>query len=413
MLVFKIDKLIRLLAFTGVIQACWLLLGVRVLAQQTPLPSPQVRTVDISIASTSGSNAQGLVLSAEWEIGPTGSRSSFRGISTPDDQTIWISGSHSTVLMSIDGGSSWRDVSPSYENLEFRSIHALSQQSALIASAGNPAVILRTEDAGQNWQQVYRHPSPQAFFDALKFWDSQHGLAMSDPVDGSFLLLETKDGGLNWLPIDAGLLPAPRKGEAAFAASNSALLLGPEGEVWLGTGGAEAAGARLLTRAKFGDAWQAVETPLASHTTAGIFSVARSPVDESLMVIVGGDYLPDQTSPLVAAVSVDRGKSWAPCNSPPASFRSAVTAVRVPHAISTGAPTASRSQPACLWVATGPTGSSLSWDGQSWLEFSAHGFHALSTFGHSIYATGADGRFGKLRMLGWSDQEPTSASTKE
>ena len=97
---------------------------------------------------------------------------------------------------STDSGSSWIECGPgNYDQLEFRSIHAWDAQTACIASAGTPAVILQTQDAGLTWRIAYEHASPQAFFDGLKFWDAQRGIAFGDPLDGRLLIVETLDAG--------------------------------------------------------------------------------------------------------------------------------------------------------------------------------------------------------------------------
>jgi hypothetical protein len=128
-----------------------------------------------------------LIGELSWELGPTGSRASLRGLSASSEDVIWTCGSHGTVLRSLDGGSSWIECGPTeFPELEFRSIHAWDAHSACIASAGSPAVVLRTDDGGIVWREVYRHRSPAAFFDGMKFWDHGRGIVFGDPIDGRF-----------------------------------------------------------------------------------------------------------------------------------------------------------------------------------------------------------------------------------
>lgn len=346
--------------------------------------------VSSSLIATAQDSAP-LARKLSWEIGTTGSLASFRGISSPSEKTVWLAGSKSTVLLSTDGGSSWNNCSPSYGDLELRSIVGLNNQKAIVASAGTPAVILLTDDAGKNWREVYRNDAKEAFFDSMKFWDEQHGVAMSDPVNGKFLLIQTKDGGQSWQPIDPSLLPDPLTGEAAFAASNSSLLLGADGGILLGTGGADGSFGRVFCRDTWQSSWQVFSTCIPSSQSAGVFALQR--MSGNVLVAVGGDYRPGEPSPVVIATSRNGGKDWIAARKPPKEFRSAAVVVQLPRTDQGGHALKAEE----LLIAVGPTGSDYSHDGDNWLPFSTHGFHALSSSGATVFATGADGRFAKLK----------------
>ncbi len=325
-----------------------------------------------------------------WELGPTGTQASLRGLSAVDDQTIWACGSGATVLRSVDGGSSWRDCGPSgFAQLEFRSIHAWSETSACLASAGTPAVILRTDDGGDSWDEVYRCDARQAFFDALRFWDDQRGIAFSDPADGKLLVVQTHDGGKHWQPVATDLLPPALEGEAGFAASNSSLCVGAGGRIWIGTGGVVSPSSRIHMRAGWAARWEVVTCPLPSGPAQGIFSIAARRPAGSLLVAVGGDYRLDAESKQTAAFSNDFGTSWQLAKTPPSSYRSAVV----------GLPATEGST--ITFIATGPTGSDYSTDGSDWTLFSHSGFHVLAvTPSGSVFAAGSNGRFARLVRQG-------------
>ena len=329
-------------------------------------------------------------ISAEWELGPTGTKASLRGLSAPSERWLWAAGSSATIIRSEDGGSSWVDCSPSgYPQLEFRSIHAWNNTTACAASAGTPAVILRTTDAGRNWTQVYSHPAAEAFFDGLRFWDEQRGIAFSDPVGGKLLIVSSQDAGRTWTAEAAEKLPQTLEHEAGFAASNSALCIGEGGAVWIGTGGAERPFSRVHLRTAWDAGWQVVDCPLPSGAAQGIFSIA---IDGDQLVAVGGDYRPDNNLQPTAAGSSDGGLSWQVADVPPAAFRSAVVALPgLQHAASSRAGTRG-------FIATGPKGSDFSIDGRRWEAFSTHGFHALTVASTTIFGVGADGRFGRLNV---------------
>lgn len=336
--------------------------------------------------------AQDMPLKLEWQMKDTHTEASLRGLHAASDVVIWACGSDSTVIRSTDGGNRWIQCGPKASNdpnlaaLEYRSIHAWDEMSACIASAGTPAIILRTKDGGRKWEEVYQHPSENAFFDGLRFWDAANGIAFSDPVDGKFLVVETNDGGQTWQAIDSDLLPDALEGEAGFAASNSSLAIASDGHAWIGTGGATADSSRVYSRSGWNRPWQLSDCPIASNESSGIFSIVAN---KKTLIAVGGDYRPEATSAQTAAYSLDQGKSWRLAEKQPAAFRSAV--VVLPGSIAL-----KLSTQAC--IATGPTGSDFSIDGRSWEPFSVQGFHTLAVSRNELFAAGAAGKFAVLTI---------------
>ncbi|MEM8734034.1 MAG: YCF48-related protein [Planctomycetota bacterium] len=326
-----------------------------------------------------------------WELGPTGSKSSLRGLAAPTDKAIWACGSQATVLRSVDGGNSWENVSPGgFDEVEFRSIHAWSATEACIASAGQPAVILRTDDGGESWQEVFRADDEAAFFDGMQFWDEERGIVFSDPVGATMLVLETNDRGATWATIEPGQLVPVLDGEAGFAASNSSIAVASGGRVWIGTGGQTVQESRVHMRTEWEKYWQAVPCPLESGSASGIFSIAMA---AKRMVAVGGDYRPDATSKTTAALSDDDGKSWRLVKQPPPAYRSAVGFLPLQKPVGNRV---SQTESG-LWIAVGPSGSDWSVDGDQWQNFSDTGFHVLAIGETRVFAAGSDGRFAVLK----------------
>ncbi|WP_037225540.1 WD40/YVTN/BNR-like repeat-containing protein [Rhodopirellula baltica] len=329
------------------------------------------------------------VVSSNWNVSETGTNVSLRGLSAVDDDVIWASGAEATVIRSIDGGETWQPCGPAgFDGLEFRCVCAFSANVACIASAGTPAVLLRTEDGGETWKETYRAESETAFFDAMQFWDADRGMAVSDPVDGRLLVVETNDGGNSWRKVTNGI-PLARPGEAAFAASNSSLLLGADGQLWFGTGGAESDTSRLYTRSGWDQPWVAVPVPMPSSQAAGIFAICQGPAigegdATKPLICVGGDYRASETSEVTACISLDDGATWQRVAGQPESFRSDVMAI--PEG----------SQIARALIAVGPAGTDLSHDGTNWTSLSDIGFHCLSAGKTKLFACGSDGRFAQL-----------------
>jgi photosystem II stability/assembly factor-like uncharacterized protein len=115
-------------------------------------------------------------------------------------------------------------------------------------------------------------------------------------------------------------MPAALRGEGAFAASNSGLLLSGN-EILFGTGGANVA--RVFHSLDGGQTWTVADTPLASgNASSGIFSLAFA--SGNRVIAVGGDYQSQTRSDHVAAYSLDGGTTWQLSSLQPGGFRSAV-----------------------------------------------------------------------------------------
>jgi len=238
---------------------------------------------------------------------------SLRGLSVAPDGAIWASGAGGTVLRSTDRGTSWELRSiPDAASLDLRDIEAVSQGTAYAMVAGtDTARIYRTDDGGQSWTRQYDDTRKGVFLDAIAFWDASHGIAVGDPMDGRFLVLRTQDGGTHWTRLPATASPPAQPGEAAFAASGTALAVGAGGLAWIGTGGAtgEAATGRVFRSRDYGRTWEASATPIpAGSPSTGIFSLAFR--DSLHGIAVGGDYAnPGAERPNVA-LTADGGRSW-------------------------------------------------------------------------------------------------------
>ncbi len=317
-----------------------------------------------------------------WLESSTDCDASLRGLSVVDDRVLWASGAKATVVKSVDGGKTWTGCGPNgLEKLEIRSIVAFDENQAIVASAGTPAIILQTSDAGQTWTEVFRLESPAAFFDGMRFWDRQKGIVFSDPVEGRLLIATTSDGGRSWQVVAPESVPLAAEKEGGFAASNSVLCVGKEGRAWIGTGGTQSPSSRVYATADYGKSWSLSACPLVGDAAAGIFSIAIHP-EAKLLVAVGGDYRPEADSTTTAAISRDLGQTWKLANRPPSKFVSAVVWAKLG-----------------TLIATGPTNSFYSNDGEHWSPFSDVGFHAMdSSPSGNVYAVGAEGRFGVLRI---------------
>jgi photosystem II stability/assembly factor-like uncharacterized protein len=249
------------------------------------------------------------VAEAQWTPVDAGTTASFRGMSVVSPAVAWISGTGGTFEWTDDSGRTWHAGSvPGATSRDFRAVHAFSLDTAvLMVSAQDTGLIYRTTDRGRSWQVQYSNVTKGTFLDGLAFFDARHGLAVGDPMDGRFLILETWDGGQHWARIrDAGLPPA-LPGEGAFAASGTSLVTCGSNDAWLGTGGAVAS--RVFHSSDGGRNWSVVSTPITAGTaSAGIFSLACR--DSGHLIAVGGNYSKPNPNAVTVATSDDGGATW-------------------------------------------------------------------------------------------------------
>lgn len=319
-----------------------------------------------------------VAVSAQWEPLTSGTKASLRGLSSPGAEVAWASGSAGTILVTLDGGNSWKSRGfAGSEELDFRDVQAFDGRTAVVMSAGPGAKsrIYRTQDGGANWVLSHQNSEPEGFFDSMAFWDRKRGILIGDPVGGRFTVLTTDDGGKSWKKTSAeGSMPPANAGEGAFAASGTAVAVYKGGLAWFATGGEK--GARVFRSNDYGKTWQVAQTPVRHDSaSAGIFSVAFA--DARHGFAAGGDYRKTAETRGTLAITEDGGRTWSAATGL-TGFRSAVALVGKG-----------------LWVATGPDGTDLSTDGgRTWKPLAGAGYHAIS----GRFASGFDGRIAILKL---------------
>lgn len=300
----------------------------------------------------------------------------LRGLDQAQDGTIWASGVDGTVLRSLDTGQTWQVVSvPNCIGTDFRDIEAFDQKTAAVLSAGNGVRIYRTSNAGATWSLVYEDTDSNKFFDGFDF-NSARGIAYGDPIDGKFSLLETNDSCKSWTAFNRSNLPSSFENEAGFAASGTGIVLG-KSRIWIAASGGEVS---RVFRSSADGPWMAVETPLSSGKSAGIFSMAF--VDEMHGIVVGGDYIDSANTNNAAAYTSDGGTTWKKPERTTTGYRSCVTMD------SSG-----------LCISTGKGGSDISLNfGQSWESLSSDGYYSCVYLKPWIVATGRSGKIGRMNL---------------
>ena len=363
---------------------------------------------------------------AQWQIQPSNTTASLRGIHAVTDQIAWASGTAGTVLHTTDGGQHWLPCTtpPQAEHLDFRGIQAFDANTAIVMSSGKGDLsrLYETTNACQTWTLVFTNPDPEGFWDALQFGmfctgPCREGFLLGDPVEGRFAMFITEDFGDTWRKW--GIKGSGWKGnpcgerdlrannqEALFAASNQSLTFKSSRSFLFVSGGKS--GARLFL-SDYSE-WDGPpcstnfisETVPSNHhsASAGAFAIAGSSwADDWLpknLVIATGDYTePDAPADII--VFMTRSGFHVPFSSyferpqhattPPHGYRSAVAYAPTQKA----------------WITVGPNGTDLSTDdGRNWhpLRPAASGtpdedksWNALSL----PFVVGPNGRIGRLR----------------
>jgi photosystem II stability/assembly factor-like uncharacterized protein len=302
---------------------------------------------------------------------------SMRGLSVVNDRVVWASGSKGTVGVTTDGGRTWTwQTVNGFETRDFRDIEAFDEHTAVIMAIAEPAVILRTTDAGVTWKVVYENKTAGMFLDAMDFVDNQHGTVVGDPVNGRFFIAHTQDGGLTWKEAAAESLPEADSGEACFAASGTNLRLAGGGMYYLVSGGKRS---RLFVHGKP----QALPVLQGKQSTgANSFAYYTNKKSKTTTwIVTGGDFSADTLRAGNCAISHDQGKTWKAPAIPPAGYRSCVEFIS-----------------ASKLIACGTSGIDFSQDGGlTWNKISPEGFHVCrkARKGTAVFLAGK-GRIARL-----------------
>ncbi|WP_224483294.1 WD40/YVTN/BNR-like repeat-containing protein [Robertkochia aurantiaca] len=193
----------------------------------------------------------------------------------------------------------------SYDSLEleFRAVASTSTDFFML-SIGNPALLFKTGDSG-NMELVYKEEHPSVFYDAMRFWNDEEGIAMGDPTGDCISVIITRDGGNTWVKLPCENLPVVREGEAAFAASNTNIAIAGD-QTWIATGGISS---RIYYSPDKGRSWEVYDTPvIQGNPTQGIYSIDF--YDEMNGFAMGGDYTDPDQNLANKARTVDGGKTW-------------------------------------------------------------------------------------------------------
>lgn len=227
------------------------------------------------------------------------------GLQALNDSIIWASGTNATVLRSTDGGTNWEKFQyKQADTLQFRDIHPISAQEAIVVSSGQGmASQILYFHTKSGWTKTFQMEDSTGFLDAIQLWDNGQGLVYGDAIDSLAYILKTVDFGQSWKRIPTA--PLANKGEGGFASSGSNIALAANGEAWIATGAGGSA--RVFYSADYGRSWQTAESPMMKGDAAGITAIKAQNAN---IWITGGDLAISDSLLSNLYRSADNGKNW-------------------------------------------------------------------------------------------------------
>lgn len=321
---------------------------------------------------------------AQWQPQAIGTTASFRAVSVASPDVAWMGGTKGTFVRTTDGGKTWQTGTvPDAQLCDFRDVKAIDAQTAYLMSAGPAekgfARIYKTTNGGQTWTLQHQTQQAGVFFDSMDFWDKEHGIVVSDPVDGKWFVLTTDNGGQTWQPISPAALPPMESKEGAFAASGTSLVVQGKRNVWIASGMGQFG--RVFRSTDRGQTWAVSNTPLPGGDFAGLSGMHF--FSEKNGMVVAANYKQEQQPNPNAAITRDGGRTW-----------QLTAQTDLP-----GLKEAIALLPGDRVLTVGPSGASLSADqGQTWQRLDTEGFHSVACVKGTCYAVGEKGKVALQRF---------------
>lgn len=189
-------------------------------------------------------------------------------------------------------------------DIEFRSL-AQTTSDVFIANVGNPVLLYKISKSDPIPKLVYRERHEKVFYDSMQFWNDLEGIAIGDPTENCFSIIITRDSGNSWQKLPCKDLPELTDGEAAFAASNTNIVI-KGNNAWIVSGGKQA---RVFHSPDKGKTWKVYPTPIVQgKSMTGIFTADF--YDAQNGIIAGGDYEIQNQDFGNKALTSDGGKTW-------------------------------------------------------------------------------------------------------
>lgn len=187
--------------------------------------------------------------------------------------------------------------------MEFRSI-AQTKHYVFVANVGSPACIFRIDKKTLDYSVVFQDNHKDAFLDSMVFMDNDTGIVVGDPTDNCLTILITNDGGKHWEKVPCEMLPKTEKGEAAFAASNSNVVV-KGSKIWIVSGGVKS----RVFYSENGKDFVVNDLPIVQGLSmTGAFTADF--YNDRIGFVAGGDYEKPMLNRANKVLTIDGGMSW-------------------------------------------------------------------------------------------------------
>ncbi|MDP4277681.1 MAG: T9SS type A sorting domain-containing protein [Bacteroidota bacterium] len=205
---------------------------------------------------------------AQWRQSLTGQTSLINNLSVVTDNVIWaLDQMGQAVSVSTDGGASWIVKSLPSE-LVAGNVTSLSATSAttayLIVSDSNLKGIYKTTDSGFTWtKQATGFNASSPWPDFVYFWNENDGVAVGDPINNTFEIYVTTNGGELWTQVPVQNIPLCDQYEFGYSSNTVFKVLGNSICFYTNKG-------RLFRSWDKGLTWSVVSTPLTSGSNMSV-----------------------------------------------------------------------------------------------------------------------------------------------
>lgn len=230
-----------------------------------------------------------------------------RALAPLDENRVWFGANFGKVGLIDNDTPKLAIIKYEDKLLHFRSI-ARTENAVFVLSIASPAVLYKigfNDKKATNIEMVYHESGEGVFYDSMRFWNDQEGIAIGDPMDDCMAIIITRDGGNSWTKLSCDVVPKAEKGEVAFAASNSNIAV-YDTHAWIATGGSNS---RVYHTPDKGNTWEVYDTPIIKGgPMTGIFTIDFW--DENRGIILGGDWKQQDNKVANKAITTDGGKTW-------------------------------------------------------------------------------------------------------
>lgn len=192
----------------------------------------------------------------EWTKVDSGSKERLLQVDLGPGGLAFATGAFGTLLKSTDAGNSWTALSPEWGalyNSDDGPVDASSMavkvteptnyivrvlDDGAVLLGGEYGALLRSDDAGDNWSMVYRHPKVDGAIEPTLFSLRMRPDGIGYAVGQSGLVVRTADGGRTWqrceTPVEASLfgVASDAAGEVAVVGQRVGLYSADDGRSW-------------------------------------------------------------------------------------------------------------------------------------------------------------------------------------